>query len=706
MHRFISVFSGLATSLVPFTGAIGLPFEVGAALKSSPTLATFYSMIDASGLLEDSSYATDAAVTIFAPINSALALVPNSFVSLLLNDTGFRPHLVNFVLHHTVAGSVQLKDLTSYNSTTLDTLSGEPLVLQNQQGLVNLISGMTSAFVTDTFVLGGASTTNNSVSLSNETSTPLPSIVHVVSNALLPKFYYQTLLEASDSSFFQQLAGWLGLSDTLQTESLTLFAPTSDAFVSLPSYVFNDTDLLRRLLRRHVVRGVYSSFSMFGDNSTANQTVLRTLSGEEIVVDRMRDGSWTANGVPVVRRDILAQNGVVHQVQGIIGIKKTEPPTAEPTQMPRSVLDEIIADSELSTFKTAITLIPGMNVTLNDASRDNVTVLAPVRTAFQNLDSDLVRTMFQPEWSAHLRSIVRLHVTDRGGLTSQLLKEKGGGNMTMLSGDRLSVSIGSKGTVFVVGPDGVAATTVSPATEAFNGVLLKTDTVLLPNFLQRTVMDVLESSTGTDVQNFTTFVSMVRLVNFESALRSGVYSVLAPSNEALAGLGTERLSNLLKEENVDDLRILVLYHIIPGVLPFSHLENETLSFTSENGEIIESVSCESCGGVGHRFNNISVSRVDLLARNGLIHVLSGVLDVTYNATRAPTKIPTAAPSLSPSRLSNATLQPTLSKDSNRSPSPAATPNQPTVTSRAEARFWTAWPDRLLLSLLLLLRLFE
>jgi uncharacterized surface protein with fasciclin (FAS1) repeats len=526
----------------------------------------------------------------------------------------------------------------------------------------------------------------------------------VLSNVLLPKFYYQTLLEASDSSFFQQLAGRLGLSDTLQTESLTLFAPTSDAFVSLPSYIFNDTDLLRRLLRRHVVRGVYSSFSMFGDNSTANQTVLQTLSGEEIVVDRMRDGSWVANGVPVLRRDILAQNGIVHQVQGIIGIKKTQPPTAEPTRMPRTVFDDIVADSELSTFKTAITLIPEMNATLNHASQDNVTVLAPVRTAFQNLDSDLVQTIFLPEWIAHLRGIVRLHVTDRGGLTSQLLKETGGGNMTMLSGDRLSVSIGSEGTVFVVGPDGVAATTVSSATEALNGVLLKTDTVLLPNFLQLTVMDVLESSAGTDIQNFTTFVSMVTQVNFESALRSGVYSVLAPSNQALAGLGADRLSYLLKDENVDELRSLVLYHIIPGVLPFSHLENKTMSFTAENGEIIESVSCELCGGVAHRFNNISVSQVDLLARNGLVHVLSGVLDVTYNATRAPTKIPTAAPSVSPSRISNQTLQPTASNNSNRSQAPAPTPNQPTATSGAEARFCTSWPDRLLLAVLLLARL--
>jgi uncharacterized surface protein with fasciclin (FAS1) repeats len=694
MHRCIAVFIGLVTSLVPFSGAIGLPFEVGAALKSSPTLATFYSMVASSGLL-DSSNASDTPVTVFAPINSALALVPNNFVSSLLNDTGFRPHLVTLILHHTVVGSVQPKDLASSNSTTLDTLSEEPLVLQNQQGLVNLISGMTSAFITDTIVLGGGASKNTSLSLSNETSTTLPSIVHVVSNALLPKFYYQTLLEASDSSFFQQLAGRLGLADSLQTESLTLFAPTSDAFVSLPSYVFNDTDLLRRLLRRHVVRGVYSSFSMFGGNGTTNQTVLRTLSGEEIVVDRMRDGSWEANGVPVVRRDLLAQNGVVHQVQGILGIKPTQPPTAEPTQMPRTVWDEIIEDDDLSTFKTALTLVAGMNATLNDVLQENVTVLAPVRTAFQNLDADLVRTIFQPEWIAHLRELVHLHTTDRGGLTSQLLKEKGGGNMTMLSGDRLSVSIGSQGTIFIAGPDGVAATAVSPATEALNGVLLKTDTVLLPNFLQRTVMDVLENSIFVDIQNVSTFVSMVRQVNFESALRSGVYSVLAPSNEALAGLGTERLSDLLKEENVDELRSLVLYHVIPGVLPFSHLENETLSFTSENGKMIESVSCESCGSVGHRFNNISVSRVDLLARNGLVHILSGVLDVAYNATGAPTVIPTASPSISPSRLSNTTLQPTLSNATNRSPTPAATPNQPTVTSGAEARFLTSWPVRFL-----------
>jgi uncharacterized surface protein with fasciclin (FAS1) repeats len=424
-----------------------------------------------------------------------------------------------------------------------------------------------------------------------------------------------------------------------------------------------------------------------------NQTVLRTLSGEEIQVERVQDGTWTANGVPIVQWDLLAQNGVIHQVQGVLGPKPTPSPTFSPTFSPRSLADVVITDDELSTFKMAVAMSSGVNDTLNDSSQNNLTVLAPASTAFQNLDSGLVKTLFQPEWGAHLSDLLRLHVTDRGVLTSELLDTKGGGNTTMMNGERIFVSIGAAGTIFVSGPDGTAATVTSAPIEATNGVLLKLDTVLLPHFAQLDVIDVLQDVET--AQSFSMFISMVRQLNLEGTLRSGVYTLLAPTNDALASLGNERLSYLLNVENQDDLKELVLRHIVPSVLPFTVLRNKTRSFTAENGKVIESVPCSACQGIGHRFNNATVTQADLLARNGLVHVLSGVLDAAYNATHAPTAAPTKA-SNQPTTTSNATTSP-----SNASRAPAVTPSEsPTAISGMRQKLPRPELERILLFLLL------
>jgi uncharacterized surface protein with fasciclin (FAS1) repeats len=284
-------------------------------------------------------------------------------------------------------------------------------------------------------------------------------------------------------------------------------------------------------------------------------------------------------------------------------------------------------------------------------------------------------------------------VTDRGVLTSDVLDVNGGGNITMMNGERVFVSIGAAGAIFVSGPDGATATVTSAMIEATNGVLFKLDTALLPHFVQLDVMDVLQDI-GDDL-NVSMFVSMVRQLNLEGTLRSGIYTVLAPTNDALANLGPERLAYLLNVENEDDLRELVLYHVVSSVLPFTLLRNKTRSFVANNGKIVESVACSTCEGIGHRFNNVSVAHADLLARNGLAYVLTGVLDVAYNATDAPTAAPTPAPN-EPTVPSNATTPP-----SNSTRAPGVTPNEsPTATSGMRPELSRSDTGRILFLLLL------
>ncbi len=87
----------------------------------------------------------------------------------------------------------------------------------------------------------------------------------------------------------------------------TIFAPTDEALVALPSGLFKalvqpeNRETLVRILKNHIVRGKVLS----------NQ-----LSGQEI---RSLDGNILSLGsVPVIAPDIQASNGVIHAINGVI----------------------------------------------------------------------------------------------------------------------------------------------------------------------------------------------------------------------------------------------------------------------------------------------------------------------------------------------------------------------------------------------------
>ena len=94
--------------------------------------------------------------------------------------------------------------------------------------------------------------------------------------------------------------------------------------------------------------------------------------------------------------------------------------------------------------------------------------------------------------------------------------------------------------------------------------------------------------------------------------------VLAPTNEAFAALPQGVVDGLLKPENIDQLQDILKYHVVDGTLPSSSLSNgpvETL-----NGK---SVSISTDEGV--KVNDATVITADVLASNGVVHVIDEVL---------------------------------------------------------------------------------
>jgi transforming growth factor-beta-induced protein len=120
----------------------------------------------------------------------------------------------------------------------------------------------------------------------------------------------------SDLSTLASLVRGTAFEKTLQGPGpITLFAPTNEALTNLPAGTqaqLSSPDSLANLLNRHLVRKKLTA----ADLIPLAGTTIETVSGP---VQVSIDGRTLQIGsVPVTRTDILASNGVVHLVGGVV----------------------------------------------------------------------------------------------------------------------------------------------------------------------------------------------------------------------------------------------------------------------------------------------------------------------------------------------------------------------------------------------------
>ncbi|MEO0409301.1 MAG: fasciclin domain-containing protein, partial [Cyanobacteria bacterium P01_A01_bin.135] len=135
-----------------------------------------------------------------------------------------------------------------------------------------------------------------------------------------------------------------------------------------------------------------------------------------------------------------------------------------------------------------------------------------------------------------------------------------------------------------------------------------------------------ESTSGTIVDvaiangSFDTLVAAVQAADLAGTLSAeGPYTVFAPTDEAFAALPEGVLNKLLLPENQAALTQILTYHVIPAEVPASAVE--TGAVASASGEELNIVAGES----GVTVNDATVVATDVMASNGIIHVIDTVL---------------------------------------------------------------------------------
>lgn len=100
---------------------------------------------------------------------------------------------------------------------------------------------------------------------------------------------------------------------------------------------------------------------------------------------------------------------------------------------------------------------------------------------------------------------------------------------------------------------------------------------------------------------------------------SGPLTVFAPSDEAFAKLSPNMMQDLLNNENRDKLIEILKYHIVPGKIDSSNLK--TMKLKSANGKTLDI----KVNGDTVTINNAKITKKDINAANGTIHIIDTVL---------------------------------------------------------------------------------
>ena len=272
---------------------------------------TLVAAVEAAGLV-DTLKGPDP-FTVFAPNDEAFKRLSAGTLQTLLKPEN-KEQLGAILAYHVVPGQVSAREAFGLNNAA--TVNGQRLDIAKRDG--RLVVGSAKIIATD-------------INCSN-------GVIHVIDQVLLPE---QTRIpavaeEAGQFSTLLAAVAAAGLADVLNGDGpFTVFAPTDDAFDSLPGGTLEtllkpeNRQKLLDILKYHVVSGrVYADQAAEAGQAT---TLLGNLVETSVSAEGLR-----VNDSRVVKGDLETANGVIHVIDAVL-----LPEPLNPTQAMRMMEDGI-----------------------------------------------------------------------------------------------------------------------------------------------------------------------------------------------------------------------------------------------------------------------------------------------------------------------------------------------------------------------------
>jgi uncharacterized surface protein with fasciclin (FAS1) repeats len=233
------------------------------------------------------------------------------------------------------------------------------------------------------------------------------------------------------------------------------------------------------------------------------------------------------------------------------------------------------------------------------------TVFAPSDEAFAKLPKGTVETLLKPENKEKLKAILTYHVVPGKVMAKDVLGVKGAKS---LNGQRIDVKVDG-GKVMVDGAQ-VVATDIA----CTNGVIHVIDSVILPS--EDNIPTV-----ATKAGKFNTLLAAAKAAGLVDALSGDKpLTVFAPTDDAFAKLPKDTVASLLKPENKDKLKAILLFHVVEGRV-YSEDALAAKSAATLQGSKVEITVKDGAAYV----NGAKILATDVDASNGVIHIIDSVI---------------------------------------------------------------------------------
>ena len=395
------------------------------------------------------------------------------------------------------------------------------------------------------------------------------------------------------------------LSDT--NSSFTVFAPTDEAFALLGDDTINallaDTDTLSDILTYHVISGevdAATAISLAG-------TKVAMVNGDSLGLSLSGD-SLLVNTATVITTDIHTDNGIIHVIDAVLL------PPADMVEPTSNIVETAIANGNFTTLVAALQAAE-LDAVLADES-STFTVFAPTDAAFSLIGEETLNTLL--ENTDVLASILLQHVIPEIAVDSVTAYSLNGTMVTTASTADVALNINTTTDMLTFG----GANIIIKDIYTTNGIIHVIDAVIVGDVeIPAPAMSLVDVASANG--SFTTLVSALQSTGLDLVLANvdNDYTVFAPSDAAFAKLPAGTLEALTTEQ----LTNILMYHVLPGKV----LSDGAITLAQSTSNMVEAANGDdislSFSNSTLFVNGAKVSTADVMADNGVIHVIDNVI---------------------------------------------------------------------------------
>lgn len=280
-----------------------------------------------------------------------------------------------------------------------------------------------------------------------------------------------------------------------------------------------------------------------------------------------------------------------------------------------TIVDVAVNDGRFTTLVTAVT---AADLAETLSGEGLFTVFAPTDDAFAALPEGMLETLLADPQGA-LTDVLLYHVVP-GAVPAEAAVDLD--SATTANGQNIEIAV-VNGVVTLNDSAKVIITDV----EADNGIIHVIDTVIMPPSMVSEALPTIAEAAA-EAGNFNTLLAALEAAGLaETFAGEGDFTVFAPTDDAFAALPEGTVGALLADPE-GPLTDILLYHAAAGAAPAETI----VTLDSVTTLLGQDVTITVDDGRVFLNDTIEVVAADIMAANGIIHVIDGVLIPTAEAT--------------------------------------------------------------------------